>query len=121
MRELEDVADHIVVLGRGNVLANASVADLISGEVANQVTIRTSASAVASQFLQEAGGSVVELNRDTLRVSGLDAERIVTLLGKHAVPVSEVSTHRATLEDVYLRLTAGAIEYRASAEEVAAQ
>ena len=121
MRELEDVADHIVVLGRGNVLANASVVDLISGEAANQVTIRTSASAVASQFLQEAGGSVVELNRDTLRVSGLDAERIVTLLGKHAVHVSEVSTHRATLEDVYLRLTAGAIEYRASAEEVAAR
>ena len=119
MRELEDVADHVVVLGRGRVLADASVAELIAGEAASQVTIRTSASTVAARFLQEAGADVVELNRDTLRVSGLDAERIVTLLGQHAVPFSEVSTQRATLEDVYLRLTGGAVEYRAGAEEVA--
>jgi hypothetical protein len=46
-------------------------------------------------------------------VAGLPAERIVILLGKSAVPFSEVSAHRATLEEAYLELTRDAVEYRA--------
>jgi ABC-2 type transport system ATP-binding protein len=50
---------------------------------------------------------------DTLTVSGLAAERIVALLGAGAVPFSEVSVHRATLEHAYLELTADVVEFRA--------
>ncbi len=121
MSELEDIADHVVVIGRGKVLADASVAELIAGDSASHVELRTRALAAASQLLREAGAGVVELNRDRLRVTGIGSERVVALLGRQAVPFSEVSTHQASLEDVYLRLTGGAVEYRADAEEVAAR
>jgi ABC-2 type transport system ATP-binding protein len=50
-------------------------------------------------------------------VSGLPAGRVITLLSEHSVPVSEVSAHRATLEEAYLELTRDAAEFRAVAGE----
>jgi ABC-2 type transport system ATP-binding protein len=55
---------------------------------------------------------VTAAGRDTVTVSGLPADRIVALLAAAAVPFSGVSEHRATLEDVYLGLTRGAVEFR---------
>ena len=52
-------------------------------------------------------------SRDTLTVAGLPAERVVDLLGEAGVPFSEVSAHRATLEEAYLELTRDAVEFRA--------
>jgi ABC-2 type transport system ATP-binding protein len=121
MGELEDIADHVVVIGRGKALADSSVSELIGGASQGHITLRTTQPAAASRILQNAGAVVVDVNRDTLHVSGLETERIVALLGQHTVPFSEVSAHRATLEEVYLRLTGGAVEYRAGAEEVMAR
>ena len=118
MSELEDVADHVVVVGRGKVLADASVDDLIAGASDNRITLRTTAPSEATSILDAAGAEVIVVDHERLSVSGLEAVRIVALLGQHAVPFSEVSAHRATLEDVYLQLTAGAVEYRASNEEI---
>ena len=53
-------------------------------------------------------------DRDTLTVSGLTAERIVAVLSGSGVPFSEVSAHRATLEEAYMELTRDAVEYRAA-------
>src|SRR6266851_816628 len=75
MSELEDTAGHLVIVGRGTVIAATGT--------------------------------------DTLTASGLAAEKIVTLLGAEAVPFSEVSAHRASLEQAYLELTRDAVEYRA--------
>lgn len=120
MGELEDVTDHVVVIGKGKVLADASVSELLSRVSDGHVTLRTTQPAASTQILREAGAVVVEVGREILNISGLETEQITALLGQHALPFSEVSTHRATLEDVYLRLTGGAVEYRAGAEEVTA-
>lgn len=113
MSELQDTADHLVVVGRGKAIAEASVADLIAAASESRVALRTAAGPHAMRVLAQAGASVVATGRDTITVSGLHAERIVTLLSQGAVPFSEVSAHRATLEDVYLELTREAVEYRA--------
>ncbi|WP_165964116.1 hypothetical protein [Actinomadura sp. KC216] len=59
--------------------------------------------------------------RDSVTVTGLPADRIVLLLGQSGLPFSEVSAHRATLEDVYLELTREAVEFRAAAPAEAAR
>jgi ABC-2 type transport system ATP-binding protein len=66
--------------------------------------------------LAEAGGQVAAAGPDTLTVSGLAAEEVIGLLGARGVPFSEVSGHRATLEDAYLDLTRDAVEYRGAAK-----
>jgi ABC-2 type transport system ATP-binding protein len=113
MSEVQDTADHLVVAGRGRAVADAGVAELIAAASGHWVVLRTTAGAHAMRVLAEAGATVTSPGGDTIAVSGLPADRIVALLGGNAVPFSEVSAHRATLEDVYLELTREAVEFRA--------
>jgi ABC-2 type transport system ATP-binding protein len=114
MGELEDMADHVVIVGRGRVIADTSVAALIASVSGGRVTVRTTASAPAAAVLGSAGATVAEEGDGVLSVSGLSSERTVALLAGNAIPFAEVSAHRATLEQAYLELTQEAVEYRAS-------
>ena len=114
MSELEDTADHLVVAGRGKAIADTSVADLIAAASGNRVALRTTAVPDAMTVLARAGAAVAAAGRDAITVSGLPPDRIVTLLSDSAVPFSEVSAHRATLEQAYLELTRDAAEFRAA-------
>ena len=120
MSELQDTADHLVIVGRGRVIADTGTHDLLKAMSGDRVTLRTTAQANAAALLERAGAVVTATGSDTLAVSGLTAEKIVTLLSGQAVPFSEVSAHRASLEEAYLELTRDAVEYRADpATEVA--
>jgi ABC-2 type transport system ATP-binding protein len=122
MSELEDTADHLVVVGRGRVIADASVTELLAAASDGRVTLRTTAPSAAA-VLAAAGATVTATGPGTLTVSGLAPEQIVALLGERGVAFSEVSAHRATLEEAYLELTRDQVEFRAAAaaeaEEVA--
>ncbi|MEU6431292.1 ATP-binding cassette domain-containing protein [Microbispora sp. NPDC046973] len=114
MSELQDTADHLVAVGRGKVIADAGVADLIEAASGSWVAVRTAASHDTMRVLAEAGATVAAIGRDTLTVSGLAPDRIVTVLNGAAVPFSEVSAHRASLEEAYMELTRNAVEFRAA-------
>jgi ABC-2 type transport system ATP-binding protein len=109
MSELQDAADHVVVVGRGRVIADSAVSDLLSSVAAGRVTVR-SASPRAATIL---GDGVTVTGPDTLIVAGLPAETVVARLTAAGVPFSEVSAHRATLAEAYLELTRDSVEYRA--------
>jgi ABC-2 type transport system ATP-binding protein len=119
MGELQDTADHLVVAGRGRVIADASVAELIATASGGRVSVATTAPGRATEVLSAAGAQVAAAGPGPLIIAGLEAERVVALLSRNAVPFSEVSAHRATLEDAYLELTRDAVEFRAAAPEVA--
>jgi ABC-2 type transport system ATP-binding protein len=120
MGELQDTADQLVVVGRGKVIADSSVADLIATASGDRVTLRTTERTPAMTVLARVGATVAATGPATLTVSGLPAERVVALLGESGVPFSEVSAHRASLEEAYMELTRGAVEFRAAtAEETA--
>jgi ABC-2 type transport system ATP-binding protein len=112
MSELQDVAGHVVVLGRGQVIKDAGVADLLDAASGGRVAVRTRARTEATAVLAHAGATVAATGSDTLTVTGLPAERVVTLLGEGDVPFSEVSAHRASLEEAYMELTRDAVEFR---------
>ncbi|MEU6194748.1 ATP-binding cassette domain-containing protein [Streptomyces sp. NPDC047061] len=112
MNELEDTADHLVVIGRGRVVADTSVSELLAEAAGGRVTLRTSATARAAQVLQGAGATVFATGPGALGVTGLPDVEIVALLARNGVPFSEVSRDRATLEEAYMELTRDAVEYR---------
>jgi ABC-2 type transport system ATP-binding protein len=112
MSELQDTADHLVIVGRGRVIADTSTAGLLAAASGDRVTVRTPAAADATAALERAGAAVTA-GGGGLAVSGLAAEKIVAVLSSQAVPFSEVSAHRASLEEAYLELTRDAVEYRA--------
>ncbi len=115
MSELQDTASHLVIVGRGQVIADTSVADLIVAASGNRITLTTTAPADAMTVLTGAGAEVSATGSGVLTVSSLSPERVVAALTSHAIPFSEVTTHRATLEQAYMELTSHSVEYRAEA------
>nr|WP_123747957.1 ATP-binding cassette domain-containing protein [Saccharothrix texasensis] len=113
MSELQDTADHVVVVGRGRVIADVGVAELIEAASGERVTLRTNARTQAMTVLARAGATVAVTGADALTVAGLSGERVVAVLGEGAVPFSEVSAHRASLEEAYMELTRDAVEFHA--------
>ena len=113
MSELQDTADHLVVIGRGQVIADTSVAALIEAASGDRVELRTAARTEAMTVLAHAGATVAATAPDALTISGLPAEKIVAALTDSHIPFTEVAAHRATLEEAYMELTRDAVEFHA--------
>jgi ABC-2 type transport system ATP-binding protein len=114
MSELEGTATQLLVIGRGRIVADTTVADLISAASAGLVRLRTVARMEAAAVLTSAGATVAVTAPDTLTISGLASERVVELLGENSIAFSEVSGHQASLEEAYMELTRDAVEFRAA-------
>jgi ABC-2 type transport system ATP-binding protein len=119
MSELEGTADHLVIIGRGKVIADTSTAELLARTSGGRVEVRTAAAQCAASVLAGVGATVAPAGPQTLTVSGLPAEQVVAVLTGGGVPFAGVTEHRASLEQAYLELTSRAAEYRApTAREV---
>ncbi|WP_067461058.1 ABC transporter ATP-binding protein [Actinomadura macra] len=117
MSELEDTADHLIVIGRGRLLADAAVRDVRDAASEGHHVLRTSRLPEAAGRLRSAGAAVTASGPDSLIVGGLPAHRIAALVAEAGLTISELTAHRASLEEAYLRLTRAAAEYTASAGE----
>jgi ABC-2 type transport system ATP-binding protein len=113
MSELQDTADHLVVVGRGRLIADTTVADLIDAASGDQVVLHTTHRSEATTVLANAGATVTVDGRDTLSVSGLPGDRIAALLSGNGVPFSELRRRRASLEEAYMDLTRDSVEFNA--------
>jgi ABC-2 type transport system ATP-binding protein len=113
MSELQDTADQLVVVGRGRVIADANVTELLAAAARGRVVVRTRAPETARTELLRAGATATVTGPDTLDVAGPSAERVVALLTAGGVPVAEVSAYQASLEEAYLTLTRDAVEFQA--------
>ncbi|HSR86885.1 MAG TPA: ATP-binding cassette domain-containing protein [Streptosporangiaceae bacterium] len=112
MSELQDNADHLLVIGRGRMIADVSVADLLAAASKDRVMVRTADRGSATTVLTQAGGTVAISDHDLLAISGLTAGRIAELLGSSGVPFSGLAPHQATLEEAYMELTRDSVEFR---------
>jgi ABC-2 type transport system ATP-binding protein len=119
MSELQGVADHVVVIGRGRVLADASVGALLAHASGDQVLVRTETPTEAAAVVRRAGAGATVIDANALTVSGLEAQRVVEALGQAGVLFSEVTAQRATLEDVYLQITGEQAQFRAGSSREA--
>ncbi|WP_441247015.1 ATP-binding cassette domain-containing protein [Kitasatospora sp. McL0602] len=117
MSELEDVADHLVVVGRGRVVADTGVRELLATVSAGRVTLRTSEPRAAAEALSHVGGAVRTAGTEALEVTGLPGEAIVARLTAVNVPFAELAAHRATLEEAYLAITQDSVQYRGTDAE----
>jgi ABC-2 type transport system ATP-binding protein len=113
MSELEDTADHVVVIGRGKLIADAPVADLVAAASDASVTVRTPDIGPAMKALSDAGAVVTSPGGDVLSVVGLAADEVAELMAARRLRLYELTPHRASLEEAYMSLTHDAVEYEA--------
>ncbi|WP_426404277.1 ATP-binding cassette domain-containing protein [Streptomyces sp. R-07] len=124
MSEMALTADHLIVIGRGQLLADMSVTDFISANSADFARVRSPGTEPAqreklSSVLMEAGGQVLSEPDGALRVTGLPLPRISDLAHGADVRLWELSPHQASLEEAYMRLTQGAVDYRSTDDRLA--
>jgi len=114
MGELEGTADHLVVIGRGRLVIDTTVSDLLAAASGGRVEVRTSRRTEAMTVLANAGGTVTLTDVDALTVSDLGAEDVAAALAAAHVPFSHLSPHRATLDEAYMELTRETVEFSAA-------
>jgi ABC-2 type transport system ATP-binding protein len=105
MSELQGTADHLVVIGRGRLIADTSVTELLRAASGDGVTVRTPDPGAAMALLARAGATVTGGAADTLEVRGLSAQRIADLMAAGDLRLHELTPRRASLEDAYMKLT----------------
>jgi ABC-2 type transport system ATP-binding protein len=110
--EMELTADRLVIIGRGRLIAEASLADL-AARYARGVRVRTSREAELTSALVAAGATVTPEPDGALTVSGPDAAAIAGLAAAGGIPLHELVARRATLEEAYTQLTAGHVDHQA--------
>ncbi|TFC99650.1 ATP-binding cassette domain-containing protein [Cryobacterium sinapicolor] len=114
MSEMALTADHLIMLGRGKVIANAPVSEIIGMAGTHRVRVRTPQAAQLAALLAQPDVTVTTDEPDLLKVSGISAGDI----GEHAagagIVLHELTGVSASLEEAYLALTQDEVEYRAS-------
>ncbi|WP_405619226.1 ATP-binding cassette domain-containing protein [Streptomyces sp. NBC_00076] len=124
MSEMAVTADHLIVIGRGQLLADMNIKDFISANSADFARVRTPDTEPQlreklSSALTEAGGHVLPEQDGALRVTGLPLPRISDIAHGTDVRLWELSPHQASLEEAYMRMTQGAVDYRSTIDEKA--
>ncbi len=105
MGELEGLADRVVIINRGRLVADTTVRALLDDAMPTTVIVRTARPAEVTTVLARAGAVVTSIGGDSLEVDGVGAERVAQVLAEHGLPLHGLGTRRATLEDVYLQIT----------------
>ncbi|MGW4028399.1 ATP-binding cassette domain-containing protein [Streptomyces sp. NPDC004838] len=110
MSEMEHTADQLIVIGRGELLAAESLAEFSSRGDRRSVTV-TTPGATALRDLLTAEGAAVHVEGEQLTVTGLTAVRIGEIARRHGLPLHELSTRSASLEEAFMELTADRVQF----------
>jgi ABC-2 type transport system ATP-binding protein len=112
MSEMALTADHLLVIGRGRILADCSMPDFIAEHAASYVRVRSPQRGQVADLVRGAGGEVTAVD-DELHVQGMDAATVGELVGDKGLYLHELTLVRSSLEDAFMTLTASSVEYTA--------
>jgi ABC-2 type transport system ATP-binding protein len=125
MSEIAQTATHLIVIGRGRLIADTSVADFIAAAAPPLVRVLSSDQRALAGLLRSPGVTVTvagapagsSVNNGALMVSGLPAGQVGAIAAAAGITVLELATEQASLEDAFVDLTSGAVEYRPAARQ----
>jgi ABC-2 type transport system ATP-binding protein len=112
MSEMALTADHLIMLGRGRVIADAPVADIIGQAGPHTVRVRTPQSTLLATLLAQADVTVTNVEHDLLEVAGISASEIGEQAAGAGIVLHELTSVGASLEEAYMALTQNEVEYR---------
>ncbi|MHB1596158.1 MAG: ABC transporter ATP-binding protein [Streptosporangiaceae bacterium] len=107
LAEVAQTVDSVVILDRGRLVTESTLAELTAGGT-QVVRVRTPRAADLAGLLALQGASATVVATDRVEITGATSEQIGTVAAEHAIPIFEATTEAADLEDIFLRLTAGA-------------
>ena len=116
MSEIAQTATRLIVLGRGRLIADSTVEQFVAQTTSSSVTVRTPQSQQLRSLLLGPDVSVSTDQDGLLQVAGLSAEQVGTIAWQANLPLHELTTVRASLEDAFMQVTQDSVEYAAHQE-----
>jgi ABC-2 type transport system ATP-binding protein len=116
LSEMSQMADNIIVIGKGKLIVNTSIKELLAGSSESTVFVRADKLDNLEKVLEKANINFVKKD-DGLSVAGVKTDEIGKLAYSHRIAILELAKHSASLEDVFLELTEGSEEYKAQIKE----
>jgi len=120
MSEMENTADHLIVIGRGRLIADCSVAEFIERNSVQAVRVRTPQPDALVAAIRRAGGRVAAAG-EAIVIHGLAADKVGDLAYENGVRLHELAVAQASLEEAYMEQTAASVEFRAGGGPAAEQ
>lgn len=114
MSEMALTADHVIVVGRGRLLRDQSMADFIADASSDVVRVRTPRASELAGLLTGDSITVRSVGEQTLEVEGHSSDRIGTVAAQAGITLFELSTQAASLEEAYMALTENSVDYRST-------
>ena len=113
MSEMENTADHLIVIGRGKLIADCTMAEFIARSSGSAVRVRTPSPDQLVLAIAAEGGSAAADTDGTLLVQGMAADKVGDIAFENSIRLHELTTTRASLEEAYMEVTADSVEYHA--------
>jgi ABC-2 type transport system ATP-binding protein len=113
MSEMEHTADHLIVVGKGKLIADCTMKDFIARSSGSAVRVRTTAPDELVLAIAAEGGNATAGTDGTLTVQDMTADKVGDIAFDKGIRLHELTTVRASLEEAFMELTADAVEYRA--------
>ena len=113
MSEMENTADHLIVIGRGKLIADCTMAEFIAQSSGAAVRVRTPSADEFTRAITAKGATVAADDDGALEVRGMSIEEIGDLAFTEGIRLHELAAVRASLEEAFMELTASSVEYRA--------
>jgi len=117
MSEMENTADHLLVIGRGKLIADCTVAEFIAANSQQTVRVRTPQPDLLAKLATAAGARISDDGDGSMVITGLDASRVGDLAYDNAVRLHELSPVHASLEEAFMELTAASVQFHAGVPE----
>ncbi|MEP7020666.1 MAG: ATP-binding cassette domain-containing protein [Pseudonocardiales bacterium] len=118
MSEMAITADRLIIIGRGRLIADGTVAELLEGGSGSFVQVRSSEVDRLAQLLIARGAGVTHQSAGTLRVTGVTADVVGELSRANGLSLQELSTQQASLEQRYMELTGESVDFRAASDDL---
>ena len=116
MAEMEHTADHLIVIGRGKLIADCPVGEFVTGGTAEAAVVRTADAQRLAEVVATAGGTLEGVAGGELTVRGLSAQRIGQLALANSIGLTYLAPARVSLEEAFMELTADDTEFEAEAK-----
>jgi ABC-2 type transport system ATP-binding protein len=112
MTEMSLTADRLIIIGRGRLIAQTTIKDFLTGGPGNFVQVRSPQNSALAALLGAHGVTVTRQPGNTLRITGATSDAIGALAKANGLTLQELSEHQTSLEDRYMELTSGSVDYR---------
>ena len=119
MSEMENTADHLIVVGKGKLIADCSMNEFIARSSGTAVRVRTPSPDALVLAIAAEGGTATTEKDGTLLVHGMATEQVGDIAFEKGIRLHELASIRASLEEAFMELTADSVEYRAEVPAVA--